>query len=41
MPAAAFADLYAATWDFWQAGQRQEAMETRELFKQVYAAMEE
>lgn len=27
MPAAPFADLYAATWDFWQAGQRHEAME--------------
>jgi 4-hydroxy-tetrahydrodipicolinate synthase len=27
MPAAAFADLYARTWDLWQAGQRREAME--------------
>jgi 4-hydroxy-tetrahydrodipicolinate synthase len=26
MPAAAFADLYAQTWDLWQAGKRQEAM---------------
>lgn len=27
MPAAAFADLYAQTWDLWQAGRRREAME--------------
>ncbi|HEY3439290.1 MAG TPA: dihydrodipicolinate synthase family protein [Paludibaculum sp.] len=27
MPAAAFADLYAQTWDLWQAGKRREAME--------------
>ncbi|MGJ5815628.1 dihydrodipicolinate synthase family protein [Paludibaculum fermentans] len=27
MPAAAFADLYAQTWDLWQAGQHKEAME--------------
>ncbi len=27
MPAAAFADLYAQTWDLWQAGQHREAME--------------
>jgi dihydrodipicolinate synthase/N-acetylneuraminate lyase len=27
MPAASFADLYAATWDLWQAGHHQEAME--------------
>jgi dihydrodipicolinate synthase/N-acetylneuraminate lyase len=27
MPAAPFADLYAATWDFWHGGQRQKALE--------------
>jgi dihydrodipicolinate synthase/N-acetylneuraminate lyase len=27
MPAASFADLYSATWDLWQAGRHQEAME--------------
>ena len=27
MPAASFADLYAATWDLWHAGKRREAME--------------
>ena len=27
MPAAAYADLYAQTWDLWQAGKRREAME--------------
>lgn len=27
MPAAAFADLYAQTWDLWQAGKHREAME--------------
>lgn len=27
MPSAAFADLYAQTWDLWQAGRRREAME--------------
>ena len=27
MPAASFADLYATTWDLWQAGHHQEAME--------------
>lgn len=27
MPAASFADLYAAVWDAWQAGKRREAME--------------
>jgi dihydrodipicolinate synthase/N-acetylneuraminate lyase len=27
MPAAAFADLYAQTWDLWQVGRRREAME--------------
>ncbi|MEK7409488.1 MAG: dihydrodipicolinate synthase family protein [Acidobacteriota bacterium] len=27
MPAASFADLYAQTWDLWQAGKRREAME--------------
>jgi len=28
MPAASFADLYAAAWDAWQAGKRREAMDT-------------
>jgi 4-hydroxy-tetrahydrodipicolinate synthase len=27
MPAAAFADLYAQTWDLWQSGKRREAMD--------------
>ncbi len=27
MPAASFADLYAAAWDLWQAGKRREAVD--------------
>jgi 4-hydroxy-tetrahydrodipicolinate synthase len=27
MPAASFADIYAAVWDHWQAGRRKEAMD--------------
>jgi hypothetical protein len=27
MPAASFADVYAAAWDLWQAGKRREAMD--------------